>query len=43
MSTGTDVEGRRRRVRLTPMRLIPVEFAGQRDGEGPLTLAQLNI
>ncbi|HXL94525.1 MAG TPA: hypothetical protein VN969_36805 [Streptosporangiaceae bacterium] len=34
---------RRRRVRLTPMRSIPVEFAGERAGEGPLTLGQLNV
>ena len=33
---------RRRRVRLTPMRPIPVEFAGERAGEGPFTLGQLN-
>src|ERR1700722_16309301 len=44
MSTGTDTGQRgRRRVRLTPMRSIPVEFTGGRAGEGPLTLAQLNI
>jgi hypothetical protein len=44
MSTGTDTgQRRRRRVRLTPMRSIPVEFTGERGGEGPLTLAQLNI
>jgi hypothetical protein len=34
---------RRRRVRLTPLRSIPVEFTGERAGEGPLTLGQLNI
>jgi hypothetical protein len=34
---------RRRRVRLTPMRSIPVEFAGERAGDGPLTLGQLNV
>jgi hypothetical protein len=34
---------RRRRLRLTPMRSIPVEFAGERAGEGPLTLGQLNV
>ena len=34
---------RRRRVRLAPMRSIPVEFTGERGGEGPLTLGQLNI
>jgi hypothetical protein len=44
MSTGTETgPRRRRRLRLTPMRSIPVEFAGGRDGEGPLTLGQLNI
>src|ERR1700722_8724963 len=44
MSTGTDTGQRRRRpVRLTPLRSIPVEFTGERGGEGPLTLAQLNI
>ena len=35
--------GRRRRVRLTPAPSIPVEFAGERAGEGPLTLGQLDI
>jgi hypothetical protein len=34
---------RRRRVRLIPMRPVPVEFAGDRAGEGPLTLGQLNV
>ena len=44
MSTGTETgQRRRRRVRLTPMRSIPVEFTGERAGEGPLTLGQLNI
>ena len=48
MSTGTETETgtgqrRRRRVRLTPVRSIPVEFTGERAGEGPLTLGQLNI
>src|SRR5690348_11436103 len=33
---------RRRRVRLTPKRSIPVPFTGTRGGEGPLTLGQLN-
>ena len=42
MSTGT-VAGRRRRVRLTPAPSIPVEFAGERAGEGPLTLGQLDV
>ena len=41
---GTETcQGRRRRVQLTPTRSIPVEFTGGRAGEGPLTLAQLNI
>jgi hypothetical protein len=41
--TGTEPgQRRRRRVRLTPMGTIPVEFAGERGGEGPLTLGQLN-
>jgi hypothetical protein len=46
MSTRTETETgqcRRRRVRLTPMRSVPVEFTGERAGEGPLTLGQLNI
>ncbi|HLK72051.1 MAG TPA: hypothetical protein VKU77_00245, partial [Streptosporangiaceae bacterium] len=43
MSTGPETGQRRRRPRLTPMRSIPVEFAGERAGEGPLTLSQLNI
>ena len=44
MSTGTETgQRRRRRVRLAPMRSIPVEFTGERAGEGPLTLGQLNI
>src|SRR5438105_884916 len=44
MSTYTETgQRRRRRLRLTPMRSIPVEFTGQRGGEGPLTLSQLNI
>jgi hypothetical protein len=34
---------RRRRVRLTPVRPVPVEFTGDRAGEGPLTVGQLNI
>jgi len=34
---------RRRRLRLTPMRSIPVEFTGERAGEGPLTLGQLDM
>jgi hypothetical protein len=43
MSTGTETGQRRRRVRLTPVRSIPVEFTGERTGEGPLTLGQLNV
>jgi hypothetical protein len=44
MSTETEAgQRRRRRVRLTPMESIPVEFTGERAGEGPLTLGQLNI
>src|SRR5712671_4409345 len=44
MSTGTETgQRRRRRVRLTPVRSIPVEFTGERAGEGPLTLGQLNV
>src|SRR5260370_35944025 len=45
MSTGTDTDvGQcRRRVQLTPMRPVPVEFTGRRAGEGPFTLGQLNI
>jgi hypothetical protein len=44
MSTRTEAcRGRRRRVQLAPMPSVPVEFTGQRAGEGPLTLGQLNI
>src|ERR1700677_4489784 len=46
MSTGTEIETgqrRRRRLRLTPMRSITFESTGERAGEGPLTLGQLNI
>src|SRR5277367_5973754 len=43
MSTGTETSQRRRRLRLTPMRSIPVEFTGERAGEGPLTLGQLDL
>src|SRR5580700_11213465 len=39
----TDPGQRRRRVRLTPVRSIPVEFTGERAGEGPLTLGQLDV
>jgi hypothetical protein len=42
--TRTETGQRRlRRVRLTPMRPVPVEFTGKRSGEGPLTLGQLNM
>src|SRR6185437_6411397 len=44
MSTGTETrQRRRRRLRLTPMRSIPVEFTGERAGEGPLALGQLDL
>jgi hypothetical protein len=44
MSTSTEtVHRRRRRVRLTPVRPVRVEFAGERAGEGPLTLGQLDM
>jgi len=44
MSTETETrQRRRRRVQLTPARSIPVAFTGERAGEGPLTLGQLNI
>jgi len=44
MSTGTEAgQRRRRRVQLTPTRSIPVEFTGERAGEGPLTLGQLDV
>jgi len=44
MTTGTDSgQRRRRRVRLIPIRPVPVEFTGERAGEGPLTLGQLNV
>jgi hypothetical protein len=44
MSTGTETgQRRRRRLRLTPIRSIPVEFTGERAGEGPLTLGQLHL
>jgi hypothetical protein len=42
MSTETG-QRRRRRVRLTPVRLVPVKFSGERACEGPLTLGQLNV
>jgi hypothetical protein len=41
--TGTATGQRRRRLRLAPIRSIPVEFTGERAGEGPLTLGQLNV
>jgi hypothetical protein len=44
MSTDTGTgQHRRRRLSLTPMRSIPVEFTGERAGEGPLTLGQLDL
>ena len=44
MSTDTEAgQRRRRRVRLTPLRSIPVEFTGERAREGPLTLSQLCV
>ncbi len=42
-STGTETGQRRTRVRLTPVRSVPAEFTGERAGEGPLTLGQLNV
>jgi hypothetical protein len=43
MSAGTETgQRRRRRVQLTPMPSIPVEFSGERAGEGPLTMGQLD-
>jgi hypothetical protein len=42
MSTETG-QRRRRRLRLTPVRPVPVEFTGERAGEGPLTLGQLDV
>ena len=43
MSAGTGTGQCGRRVRLTPVRPVPVEFAGDRADEGPLTLGQLNV
>jgi hypothetical protein len=44
MSTGAETgQRRRRRLQLTLMRSIPVEFTGERAGEGPLTLGQLDL
>src|SRR5579859_1666499 len=42
MSPGTETGQRRRRLRLTLVRSVPVDFAGERSGEGPLTLGQLD-
>src|ERR1700677_1717197 len=42
MSTVTGTGQRRRRVRLTPVRPVPVDFTGERAGAGPLTAGQLN-
>jgi hypothetical protein len=39
----TETGQRRRRVLLTSMRPVPVEFTGERGGEGPLTLGQLGM
>jgi hypothetical protein len=43
MSTGTETSQGRRPLLLTAMPSIPVEFAGERAGEGPLTLGQLDL
>jgi hypothetical protein len=43
MSNYIESSQRRRRVRLTPVRSVAVEFAGERAGEGSLTVGQLNI
>jgi hypothetical protein len=44
MSTSAETgQRRRRRLQLTPMPSIPVEFTGQRAGEGPLTMGQLDV
>jgi hypothetical protein len=42
IDTGTG-QHRRRRLGLTPMRSIPVEFTGERAGEGPLALGQRDL
>ncbi|WP_367128739.1 hypothetical protein [Saccharothrix sp. HUAS TT1] len=44
MTTSSDTgrQHRRRRVRLTPLDPVPIAFAGERGGEGPVTLGQLN-
>jgi hypothetical protein len=43
MSSGTGTGQRRRGPRLTLVRSIPVEFTGERAGEGPVTLGQLTM
>src|ERR1700683_903342 len=43
MSNYIESGQRRRRVRLTAVRSVPVEFTGDRGGQGPLTVGQLNI
>jgi hypothetical protein len=43
MSTIEAGQRRRRRVQLTPVPSIPVEFTGERAGEGPLTMGQLDV
>jgi hypothetical protein len=44
MSIDTETgQRRRRRLQLTPLRSVPVDFAGERAGEGPLTLGQLDV
>jgi hypothetical protein len=43
VSTTEAGQRRRRPVRLAPIGSIPVEFTGQRAGEGPLTLGQLDV
>jgi hypothetical protein len=44
MNTSTETgQRRRRRLRLAPVRSIPVEFTGERGGEGRLTLGQLDV
>jgi hypothetical protein len=43
VSIDTETGRRRPRVRLTPLRSVPVEFTGDRAGQGPLTLGQLNF
>src|SRR5579872_2888723 len=43
MSTGTETGQRPRRLRLIPMRPVPVEYTGERAAEGPLTFGQLDL